>query len=119
MPLRNGAWSARGSAEAMAPQRTASRKASSRSGGSSWPAIGRGSVAAAEDLASGLDLPDDPERLAEPVVLDRGQVQEVLGLGEGAGRELAARDVRDDPEAITDADDVADLGRVADGRGDR
>jgi hypothetical protein len=76
-----------------APQRTASRKASSLSGGSK-PA-GSGSATFSITLAPRLDLPNDLQFFAQVVVLDRGQGEQVLraveGRLQGRGREGARR----------------------------
>ena len=77
MPERNGDWMFRTSAVDAAPQRTASRKASSRSGGSK--PVGSGRATFSMTVGPRLDLPDDLELFAEGVVLDREQRDEVLG----------------------------------------
>ena len=66
------------SAVEAAPQRTASRKASSRSGGSK--PVGSGSETFLDDRRPRFDFPDDLQFLAEGVVLDREQGDEVLRL---------------------------------------
>ena len=71
MPERNGDWMFRTSAVEAAPQRTASRKASSCVGRIEAGGLGQGDLL--DHPGPRLDLPDDLQLFAEAVVLDRGQ----------------------------------------------
>ena len=84
-----------------APQRTASRKASSRAGASK--PVGSGRAIFSWTLEPWLQLPEDLELLAETFVVDGDQRYEVLRLGRnpaGGDRERAALDVGDDISAL-------------------
>ena len=80
------------SAEEIAPQRTALRKASNRRG--VVEAFGRWQGRALIDLRARLDLPDHLQFLAEGVILDGCQADQVMravagvqGRGEGRARQ--------------------------------
>ena len=100
------------SAVVAAPQRTASRKASSRAG-SSKPHLRQASLL--EDLGAGFELPDHLQFLAQRVVVDRSQREQVLFLRSGKAR---TDDSRDDPLASTHLDQLALFGRLASTHGD-
>ncbi len=108
MPERNGDWMFLRSAVEAAPQRTASRKASSRSGGSKPVGSGRGDLL--DDLGARLDLPDDLKLFAEGVVLDGEQRDEMLRLSvEGLERafvQSALGDLADDPLPLADVHEL-------------
>src|SRR6266545_1327304 len=119
MPLRKGAWMFFTSAVEAAPQRTASRKASSLSGGSKPVGFGQGDLL--DDLGPPLDLPYDLQFFAQAVVLDRGKGEQVLRAAEGGlegdrGQRAGAH-VVDDPLPGADADQLALFGRAGDGHG--
>ncbi len=112
IPLRKGALRRVTSADATAPQRTASRKASRRRGRiEALSRVGQGGLL--EDARAGLDLPDDDELLAETIVLDGGEGDEVLGRavrrGERVVGEAPRADLLDDVAAPTDLNDLPGL----------
>src|SRR4051812_48137823 len=117
MPLRNGAWSRRRSALETAPQRTASRKASRRCGGSN--PCGSGSAARSVSVGAGLQLPDDLDLLAEGIVLHRRERDEMLRRVAIAARKTARQgapgDLGDHPLSAPNFDKLPLLRRLAHG----
>ena len=109
MPERNGACSARVSAEATAPQRIASMNASSRSGSSNASGVG---ISSFDYHPVGLHLPDHAQRLVgRRVVVERTQRHQVLAsvnAGVFAG-ERARRDVGNGPMPRANAHHLAHL----------
>ena len=106
MPDRNGDWIEWTSADDAAPHRTASRKASSRAGGSN--PVGSGELLV--DAGARLQLPDDLKLLPEGVVLDGSEGDKVLGrLGglQWAGRQGTGLDLGDDVAALPHIDKLA------------
>ena len=80
IPERNGAWSACESAEVMAPQRTAFKKASSRAGSSKWSAEGTGRVSLCRTAASGSTSQMTLRESPSPSSSTEVQLDEMLDL---------------------------------------
>ncbi len=66
-------------------------------------------MAVSQDRRAGLDLPDHPQLLAEAVVLDGGELDEVLELITVADRR--GGNIAHDPMSIADPYELAHLGR--------
>ena len=102
----------------MAPQRTASRKASSRDGVVEVVEAGTGQGGRLQDRRPRFDLPDDGQVVVEAVVLaaDRRELEEMLaGIGQlvvGGGR---GHDIGHDPGAVPDPHQLAHLRDDGDG----